>query len=465
MTEARTVLIVDDEPLKILTLEEHLAQAGYKVLTAVDGQDALNLLKTKSIDALVTDVRMPGLDGLSLLEESMKLSPNRPVLVMTGYEEVQDAVRAMKAGALDYMVKPVSGEEITLRLNRTLADSALAGENQRLRHEVQRLKGQSDAVIVGQGMQPVCQVLEKAASTDSTVLIIGETGTGKEMCSRFLHQRSPRAQGPFIVVPCAALPQTLIESELFGHERGAFTGATARRPGYFTNADGGTILLDDVDDLPLEVQGRLLHVLQSRTFQRVGGTRAERVDVRIVAATKKDLGTLVKEKTFRDDLMYRLSVVTVQIPPLRARREDIPVLADFFLKCSVQRLGRKPKTFTPDALQALAEYVWPGNVRELEHVIESTVVMHSGTEVVRSDLPGMLRAPSHDPLFSLHVDGRAEISLETTLADFERALLRWAFDRAEGNQGAAAKLLGIPRSTFQYRWSRVCVPAGTGVEN
>jgi DNA-binding NtrC family response regulator len=453
MGEARMVLIADDEPLKVLTLEEYLVQAGYRVLTAVSGHEALALLKQQPIDALVTDVRMPGLDGLALLEESIKLDPARPVLVMTGYGDVQTAVKAMKAGAIDYMVKPVSGEEIALRLDRALVESALVGENLRLRHEVQRLGGQSKSAIVGRGMREVCDALDRAAGTDATVLLHGETGTGKEVCARYLHSRSARARGPFVVVSCATLSPSLIESELFGHEKGAFTGAAARRDGYFAVAGEGTLFLDDVDDLPLEMQGKLLHVLQSRTYNRVGGTRLEKADVRIVAATKLDLREQVAQKRFRDDLMYRLNVVTITIPPLRERKADIPELAEFFLKCAMSRFGRGPKHFTPDALEALAVCRWPGNVRELEHVVDSIVIMHSGTEITASDLLPMARSERQYPLFSLNTDDQEAISFEKTMLEFERALLSWAFEKGEHNQGRAARLLGIPRSTFQYRWS------------
>ncbi|MGD0092055.1 MAG: sigma-54 dependent transcriptional regulator [Planctomycetota bacterium] len=462
MTEARTVLIADDEPLKVLTLEEHLVQAGYKVLTAVSGDAALALLKQQAIDALVTDVRMPGLDGLALLEESMKLDPARPVLVMTGYGDVQTAVQAMKGGAIDYVLKPVSGEEIALRLDRALAESALVGENLQLRHEVQRLGGQSKPAIIGRTMRAVCESLEKAAGTDATVLLHGETGTGKEVCARHLHSRSTRARGPFVVVPCATLSPSLIESELFGHEKGAFTGAAARRNGFFAAAESGTLFLDDVDDLPLEMQGKLLHVLQSRTYNRVGGTRAEKADVRIVAATKHDLREQVAQRRFRDDLMYRLNVVTIVIPPLRQRKEDIPELAEFFLKCAMSRFGRSPKHFTPDALQALTAYSWPGNVRELEHLVESVVIMHSDAEINAAAFAPVLRLDREYSLFSLNTSGQETISLEKALLDFERALLTWAFEKSEHNQVRAAKLLGIPRSTFQYRWTAAVAPLPGG---
>lgn len=449
-----TVLIADDDPLKTLTLKEFLSEAGYNVLVAEDGNAALVVLKTETVDALITDVRMPGLDGISLLEASMQLNPNRPVLVMTGYDDVSDAVRAMRAGAVDYMVKPVSGEEIGLRLDRAMAHIELAGANLSLRQEVQELKAGAEPVIMGEGMKPTREALERVAATNATVLMVGETGTGKEVCTRYLHRRSQRAGGPFIPVPCAALPQSLIESELFGHEKGAFTGASVRRDGYIKAADGGTLFLDDIDDLPMDIQGRLLRVLQTHTFQRVGSTRMESADIRVVAATKKDLAALVEQKLFRDDLMYRLSVVTIHIPPLRSRREDVPVLADFFLKSALNRLGRKPRSLSEDALKMLQAYDWPGNVRQLEHAIESAVVLHSGPVIQAHDLPAAIRAAQEDPFFTLHTEGRQSIPFEPTLAAFERSLLKWALDMAHGNQANAAKLLGLPRSTFQYRLSK-----------
>jgi DNA-binding NtrC family response regulator len=349
----------------------------------------------------------------------------------------------------------VSGEEIALRLDRALEETALVGENLRLRHEVQRLGGQTDPVIVGQGMKDVCAALEMAATTDATVLLTGETGTGKEVCARHLHRRSMRASGPFVVVPCATLSATLVESELFGHEKGAFTGAVGRRDGCFAAAAGGTILLDDVDDLPLEMQGKLLHVLQSREYQRVGGSRVEKADVRVVAATKYDLREQVAKRRFRDDLMYRLTVVQVRIPPLRERHGDIRELASFFLQCSMARYGRSGKQLTEDGLRVLDAYPWPGNVRELEHVIDSIVIMHPGSEVGAAAFARLLHVQTGNSLFNLNTQGREAIGLEQALAEFERALLTWAFEKADRNQARAAKLLGIPRSTFQYRWSTV----------
>jgi DNA-binding NtrC family response regulator len=321
------------------------------------------------------------------------------------------------------------------------------------RHSPERA-GQAAPIIVGKGMEPTRQAIERAAATNATVLLVGETGTGKEVCARYLHQHSARARGPFVAVSCAALPETLIESELFGHEKGAFTGATVRRDGYFAAADGGTLFLDDIDDLPLGVQSRLLQILQANVFTRVGSTRPERVDLRMIAATKKDLGALVEGKLFRDDLMYRLSVITIRIPPLRARREDIAVLAELFLTWSSARVGGEPKRLTEEAVKVLEAYDWPGNVRQLKHAMESVVVMHPGLEIEPRDLPGLYAGSPDDSLFTLHVEGRERIPLERALEAFERALLEWAMKETGGNQALAAKLLHIPRSTFQYRWAR-----------
>ena len=307
--------------------------------------------------------------------------------------------------------------------------------------------------IIGQTMCEVCGFLDKAAATDATVLLVGETGTGKEVCARYLHRKSARAGEAFVVVPCAALSQSLIESELFGHEKGSFTGAINRRDGYFATANKGTLFLDDVDDLPLEIQGKLLHVLQSRSFQRVGGSSPERVDVRIVAATKRDLREEVARRRFRDDLMFRLNVVNVAIPPLRARRDDILELAGYFLKRACQRYKRSEGRLNDTARELLRSYRWPGNVRELEHVMDSAVIMNSDGEFTPADFSRLLRAQQKEELFTLHTGARENIELDQAMEDFERALLTWAFEKADRNQVRAAKLLGVPRSTFQYRWS------------
>ncbi|HUT53664.1 MAG TPA: sigma-54 dependent transcriptional regulator [bacterium] len=451
----RTVLIADDEILKLMTLKSRLNKAGLNVITATDGQTALDMLASQEVHAIVTDVRMPGVSGLTLLEKSKELDPSRPVLVMTGYGAVEDAVRAMRAGAEDYMMKPVSAEEILVRLERAFALSRMSHDYQRLRDEMERLSGPREPVAASEKMRAVLEKFRRAAETEATVLVVGETGTGKEVCARFLHSRSRRAAGPFVAVSCAALAPGVVESELFGHEKGSFTGAGARREGRLYAAAGGTLFLDDVDDIPLEVQAKLLRVLEDSTYERVGGSERIKADVRFVAATKKNLEELVALGRFRDDLMYRLKVVQIEIPPLRERRDEIAVLAEYFLKRSVARMGRPPKQFTPAALTAMKNFIWPGNIRELEHMVDSLVAIHPGEQIRVEDLPERLKITGQNPLFTLNLSGKESINLDDALAEFEKRLLAWALDKSQGNQGKAAQLLSIPRSTFQYRWSKL----------
>jgi two-component system, NtrC family, response regulator len=446
----RTVLIVDDEPLKLITLEERLREAGFNVATATDGRKAQALLESGTVDALVTDVRMPGMDGLALLEKVRAASPGMPVLVMTGYGAVEDAVRAMRAGAMDYLVKPVSGEEIALRLTRAFEVAEISAENRRLKSDLDRLGG-GRPVVISEKMKAVFASLRRAAETDATIVLTGETGVGKEVCARYVHENSPRKARPFTAVSCAALAAGVIESELFGHERGAFTGANLRREGLFHAAHQGTLFLDDIDDVPLEVQVKLLRVLENGTYSRVGGTERIRSDVRVVAATKHSLAKMAAEGRFRDDLMYRLSVVSVDVPPLRERPEDVPALAEHFLLRSLARMGRPQTRFTPAALEALCGWRWPGNVRELENLIESLVVLHSGHEIDVSHLPPRILESPKSPLFSLHLTGRERVDLDVAISSFEQALLQWALDKSGGNQAQAAQSLGMARTTLQYR--------------
>jgi len=449
----KTVLIADDEILKLMTLKEYLKKAGLNVMIAQDGEAALALLKSEKIHALITDVRMPGINGLSLLEKSKELDPSRPVLVMTGFGAIEDAVHAMRLGATDYLTKPVSSEEILVRLERAFAVSLINNENRQLKTELQRLKTGYEPIVNSEKMKTVFEKLKRASQTDATVLLIGETGVGKEICARYLHEQSKRSAGPFVVVSCAAFAPSLVESELFGHEKGAFTGASARREGRIFAANHGTLFLDDIDDIPLEVQTKLLRVLEDSTYERVGGSEKIQADVRFVAATKQDLARLAAEKKFRDDLMYRLGVVQIEIPPLRERKEEIPALAQHFLKTSLLKVGRPQKKFTKEAVDRMVTLSWPGNVRELEHLIEGLVAIHQGEVIDASDLPDNTGATSKYQLFTLNIGSRDFIKLDEALSDLERALLNWAMERSRGNQAKAAQMLRIPRSTFQYRWA------------
>lgn len=451
----RTVLIADDEILKLMTLKNHLTKAGLNIITATDGSAAHDILRSKKVHALVTDVRMPGMNGLLLLEKSKQLDPSRPVLVMTGYGAVEDAVRAMRAGAEDYMMKPIAAEEILVRLERAFAVSQMSYENRKLRDEIKRLGGPSEPVIASDKMRSVFDKLKRAAQTDATVLILGETGTGKEVCTNYLHSQSRRNRGPFVVLSCAALSPGVVESELFGHEKGSFTGAVSKREGRLFAAKGGTLLLDDVDDIPLDVQTKLLRVLENSTYERVGGTDEIHADVRFVATTKKNLDELVASGKFRDDLMYRMKVVQIEIPPLRERLEEVEILTEHFLKRSLIRMGRPKMYFTKEALEAMKSFSWPGNIRELEHVIDSLVAIHIGEQINAADLPERLNVRGTDPLFTVNTDGKDSVVLEEAVVEFERHLLSWALEKAGGNQGGAAQILHIPRSTFQYRWSKV----------
>lgn len=452
-----TVLTADDEMLKLMTLKNHLTKAGLNVLTATDGLAAFELLRTVEVHALITDVRMPGMSGLSLLEKSKELDPARPVLVMTGYGAVADAVRAMRAGAVDYLTKPVSAEEILLRLERAFDISRLSQEYSRLRDEVNRLSGVVEPVAASPKMRAVLELLRRAAETEATILLVGETGTGKEVCARYLHGHSRRAKGPFVPVSAASLAPGVVESELFGHEKGAFTGAVGRREGRLAMAAGGTLFLDDIDDVSPEIQAKLLRVLEDATYERVGGAEPIHADIRFAAATKRDLKQLVAAGRFREDLMYRLMVVQIELPPLRERTEDVSVLAEHFLKRSLVRMGRPPKVFTPEAIEVLKKYAWPGNVRELEHVIDSLVALHGGEQITPADMPPSLSVSDQRPLFRLNTEGKQEINLEQALADFEASILNWAMTQAQGNQVKAAQLLRVPRSTLQYRLSKLKV--------
>ena len=466
------VLLVEDDRVARVPLRDDIAEAGYDVDEAGSAEEALELLGKKGYDVVVTDLRMPGMDGIELLERIKAESPDTEVIVITAYGTVRTAVRAMKLGAYEYLTKPFDNEELLLLLERIRRMREVMEENVRLRRRLEERYRLEDMVGKGHKMQEVFRLIRTVASSDSTVLLQGETGTGKELAAHAIHELSPRRNGPFVKVSCAALSRELLESELFGHVKGAFTSAVKDKPGKFELADGGTIFLDEVDDIPLELQVKLLRVLQEREFERVGGTRTIRVDVRVIAATKVDLLERVRRGLFREDLYYRLNVVPIRLPPLRERKEDVPLLMEHFLR----KLGAEGRIeMTPEAMKLLMDYDWPGNVRELENLVERLVVVGAGPKVGPEDLPPEIRSPApreRGPSLEEVLRRQEELermirmlgSSEPRLGDAsfeeiveakERELITEALRRTGGNKTKAAELLGMKLSTFRDKMKRL----------
>lgn len=443
------ILVVDDEEKMKDILRLMLELKGHRVDTAADGKEALAKVKENFYDLVIADIRMPEMDGRQLLEEINKLEHRVPVVFITAYASIEDAVEAMRAGAVDYIPKPFEEERIHLTVERALGISKLISEKEALEREIEKEKLPKDIVCVSPAMKKVMQLIKKVArQPHTTVLILGESGVGKEVVARYLHRSSPRSKRRFVAVNCAAIPETLLEAELFGYERGAFTGAVSRKKGVFEMAEGGTVFLDEVGDIPPGAQAKLLRVLQEKRIQRLGGLEEIPVDVRIVAATHKNLEEMVSQGKFREDLYYRLNVFPVYIPPLRERREDIVPLAEHFIR---RFLGEKVSGpfLTPGAKKLLESYPFPGNVRELSNACERALILSGGElplgaehfEFLQSG-PSMIRSTAHE--FKLPPEG---ISLE----ELEKELIRQALERTGGNQSAAARLLGLTRSKFRTR--------------
>jgi len=451
----RRVLIADDEANMRWVLERALSKAGYDVETAEDGQLALDRALAERPDLVLVDLKMPRMDGLSVLKTLKEHYPDLLIVLMTAHGSTATAVEAMKAGAHDYLMKPFDIEELLITVSKAFEVESLREQVDYLKGEVQRagwqLVGSSDS------MKAVKHLVERVALTPATVLIQGESGTGKELVAQAIHALSPRVNGPFIRVNCAALTETLLESELFGHEKGAFTGALARRTGRFELADGGTLFLDEIGELSFNVQAKLLRVLQERTFERVGGEKTIKVDVRIITATNRDLLKEAQEGRFREDLYYRLSVFPISIPPLRERREDIPYLADHFLK-KLKTYGQS-KTLGQGVLTQLIAYDWPGNVRELENVVERMVIISQGAVIGAEGLPvfNTISKEEKGPgPFVLPPEG---VSLE----ELEKSFLQQAMEQTGGNQSQAAKRLGLSRHAFLYRIEKYGIDPHWGI--
>ncbi len=448
---SRKILIVDDETSMREFLSILLGREGYAVESAADAASALMLLGEHSFDLIISDVKMPGLDGIELLKR-VKLSwPDTAVLMITAYTTAGDAVEAMKLGAYDYIAKPFKVEELKLLVSNALEKLDLKKENVRLRKEVRDRFG--GFVGKSRGMRELYGLIEKVAASGSSVLIVGESGTGKELAARALHEHSPRKEKPFVAVNCGAIPDTLIESELFGHKRGAFTGAIADKPGLFEQAERGTLFLDEIGEIPLLLQAKLLRVLQEKEFRRVGGSESLKADVRIVAATNRDLEEQIKEGTFREDLFYRLNVIMLRMPPLRERSEDIlPLIEHFFRKYT----GKEPSgpAATPEALKVIISYPFPGNVRELENMVERCTVL--GEPVLdRDSLPAQMLNFSRRAEIQGAVDLPEEgLALEAYLDAIEKRYLTLALQRCNGVKTRAAALLGLTFRSFRYRLAK-----------
>jgi two-component system, NtrC family, response regulator PilR len=465
-TRTGDILIVDDERSMREFLGIYLRHEGYRIEAAQGASEALATLKARSFDVVITDLRMPDGNGLDVLNETKRLHPDTEVIVVTAFSTTETAIAAMKAGAHDYLTKPFKIDEVSLVVERAMEKRRLARENVALRDELKgrykldRLLGKSPP------MQRVFEVLRKVASTRTSVLLIGESGTGKELAARALHELSPRTDRPFIAVNCGAIPETLLESELFGHVKGSFTGAGSDKQGLFEAANNGTLLLDEVADLPLAMQVKLLRVLQERKVKPVGGIAEREVDVRIVAATNRDLEAEVEKATFRQDLYYRLNVIQIRLPPLRERREDLPLLVDHFVRKFSAEHGRPVVGATPEVMSALMVYHFPGNVRELENMIERAVTLAASDQLAIDAFPNLvgLRAAegSAGSLDHIPDDG---LDLEHHLEDYERTLLIKALEKTGGNRTEAARLLRVSFRSMRYRLSKLGITGiDTGVE-
>jgi DNA-binding NtrC family response regulator len=443
------ILIVEDESKMRRLLELNLGEDGFSTFSGEDAETGLKLLQQNSIDLVLTDLKLPGMDGLEFLQTIKRQNAALPVVVMTAFGSVETAVEAMKAGASDYVLKPFSLTEMRMVIHKELDVRNLREENRSLREALGKRYSHPNIVARSPKMQDVLATVERVAPTNSTVLLGGESGVGKDLIARAIHEKSLRAKGPFVKINSTAIPENLLESELFGFEKGAFTGAVASKPGKFELADKGTLFLDEIGDVPPATQVKLLRVLQEREFERLGGTRTVKVDVRLVAATNRDLREALEQGTFREDLYYRLNVVPIDIAPLRERREDIPDLVDLFIS-RFNAESRKPiEGITPEAMQIMVNYHWPGNVRELQNIVERACALSKGTMLDAADIRLDTRAPkaANGPTGFLP-DGM-------TLEQWEDEMVQEALRRANGNKSQAARLLGLSRNALRYRLSKI----------
>jgi DNA-binding NtrC family response regulator len=451
-----SVLIVDDEKVQTSILGDILTHEGFDVITENNPEQALSLAQNQSFDLVICDMKMPQMDGIELLKRLRKIHPDLNVIIMTAFGTIETAVKAMREGAFDYVMKPFSKEELLITIQRAIKNQELMRENVYLREELGLLDDSVRLVGESEAIQNIHRLIAKVAQDDkATVLLQGETGTGKDLIARAIHQRSPRQKAAFIVVNCAAVPEGLMESEFFGHEKGAFTGAMLAKPGRFELADRGTLFLDEVAELDTNVQGKLLRVLQTKEFERVGGTRTHRVNVRVIAATNKNLQDGVRAGRFREDLFYRLNVVPITIPPLRERKEDIPLLIEFFLK-KFQAEGKRKVQISPEALEALMKYNYPGNVRELENLLERAIILSDGKVITSREVHLYpLDSPSSSSASVTAEGGTTTSSLREVsrhaAEEAERVLLMETLLKTNWNRVKAARALGVDYKTLRLK--------------
>ena len=449
-TTANQVLIVDDEPEMRSVLSDILKDEGCVVDTANSGEQALAKMQEQDFAVVISDLNMKGMPGMTLLKAIKRLHPETNVIIMTAFGSIESAIEAMKQGAYDYVTKPVKSEEIALTTQKAVREASLRRELLWLRRAVEKEYSFNQILGKSKPMQAVFELIRRITPSPSSVLITGESGTGKELVARAIHYNSPRAQGPFIPINCAAIPENLLESEMFGHMRGAFTDAKADKKGLFEEAQGGTLFLDEISEMPLSLQAKLLRVLQEKEIRRVGGTRSIPVDARVIAATNLDLAGEVKAKQFREDLYYRLNVIEVHMPALRERTEDIPLLALHFVKKYAEPMKKPVTGLTEGALALLMDYAWPGNVRELENVIERGVTLTRGEKIASEDLPQAVRGDSGDRHM---IEEGAEKT--RTLAEVERAYILRILEKTAGNKYQAAQILGIDRKTLYLKLDEI----------
>jgi len=447
------ILIVDDEPIKRVVMQDQLTEEGFTVDAYDNPLDANEALINNKYDVILTDIRMPGLDGISFLKKIKKNNPNQAVIVMTAFGTIDSAIEAMKFGAYDYLQKPFGTEALILKLDRLLNYKNIVKENHTLKKQLGYYRAGTKFIGKSAPIRNILSKIHTLSSVDSNVLIRGNTGTGKECIARLIHESSVRTNGPFIAVSCASLPKELIEAELFGHVEGAFTGASKQRAGRFELANNGTIFLDDIDDFPLELQVKLLRVIQEREFERIGSEKTINIDFRLVTATKKNLTLMVENGLFREDLYFRLNIIPLHLPPLCDRKDDIPLLCEYFINRFSISLNHSNATVDEEVIKKLTNYSWPGNVRELENIIERMLVLSKDGHVTIDHLPKEIFEPDTSSV-TIRTDYIDQIALPQTITDIECKLVQWALVKAQGNLTKAASLLSIPRSSLQYKISK-----------